>query len=520
MRSERPTGVPLSPSPPRYLSIALALVGLVLLWLFSRGAIVGTLATLEQVTGSISADEFMWATPSLVLRDLPASAATEAVTLVGRAPHDQNWTIECGTWLRMTVNVSAGYFRQSLPSSRVCQQSGITVTSNWSLIPGATTGSRDMRALSYQLYEVRVGAISLPLAEIATSANGLYGVEKIDLRNDAQGTLTGKWDAAWYKSIATNGYRFDGDRWRQQNVAWPFLYPVLVKALSAATKMPISRAMLALNAGLVLGSLFLLFLLGMEMQLSVPAAMIAPAWVACNPFAYFLFGGFSEALFLILECAFVLLLIHKRYGLAVCVVALLGATRFIGYIAIVWLLLALWRPEALQGRSRWPKIIAIAGTGLLGVAADIGVKWYQTGYPHAAFAVRSAWVVTGSDQWANVFQVQRLAQGEYEPLLLLSFATLGYCILVGLDALKHGTRDPNVQVTAVATFVVAATLSLNPELHSVGRYMLPLAPALVGALAAPRWHPKTIVLLPMITILGAIYLPLVVTRIANGLPPY
>ncbi len=40
-------------------------------------------------------------------------------------------------------------------------------------------------------------------AEIATSADGLYGVEKIDLRNDAQGTLTGKWDAAWYKITAT-----------------------------------------------------------------------------------------------------------------------------------------------------------------------------------------------------------------------------------------------------------------------------------------------------------------------------
>jgi hypothetical protein len=520
MRPEHPTGTLLSPSPADRLSIALAFAGLVLLWLFSRSAIVGTLATFERVNGSISAEEFVWASPSVVLRNLPASAAAEGVTLVGRAPHDQNWTIECGTSLRMIVNVRGGYFRQSLPSSRACLQTGITVSSDWSVIPGASIGSRDMRALSFQLYEVRLGAVSLPLAEIGTSADGLYGVEKIALRNDAQGTLTGKWDAAWYKGIATNGYQFDGDRGRQQNTAWPFLYPMLAKALAAVTGIPIAKAMLDLNAGLVLVSLFAIFLLGREMRLSVPAAMIAPAWIACNPFAYFLFGGFSEALFLVLVCAFVLLLIHKQYGLAVCVIALLGATRFVGYLAIVWLLLALWRAGALQGRSRWPKAVAIAGAGFLGVATDIGIKWYQTGYPYAAFSVRSAWPVTPFGQWAEMFQVQRLAQGEYVPLLLLSFATLGYCILVGLAGMRRSARDPYVQASAVATFVVSATLLLNPELHSVGRYMLPLAPALVGALAVPRWHPYTMVLLPTFTVLGAIYLPLVVMRIANGLPPY
>lgn len=67
----------------------------------------------------------------------------------------------------------AGYFRQSLPASPVCLQTGITVSFDWSVIPGASIGSRDMRALSFPLYEVRLGAVSLPLAEIGTSADGL-----------------------------------------------------------------------------------------------------------------------------------------------------------------------------------------------------------------------------------------------------------------------------------------------------------------------------------------------------------
>lgn len=91
-----------------------------------------------------------------------------------------------------------------------------------------------------------------------------------------------------------------------------------------------------------------------------------------------------------LECSLVLLLIHRRYGLAICAVALLGATRFSGYVAIVWVLLTLWRAGALLGCSERPKIVVVAGGGYLGVAADIGINWYQTGYPFAAFTVRDA----------------------------------------------------------------------------------------------------------------------------------
>jgi hypothetical protein len=504
----------------RPVPVVVALAGLVLFWFFSRSAILGALSMLERVTGSVSASHFIWAGPSVVLHDLPASVATEPVTLVGYVPHEQVWTVECGVSVRMSIGIRAGHFRQALPSSQACLQAGIALSSNWSWAPGDSLGSRDARALSFQIYELRVGDTSVPLGEIARSARGVYGVENIDLRNDAEGTLTRMWDASWYKSIATTGYHFDGDSGRQQDVGWPFMYPMLVKLIAKVAAIPVAKSMLALNAALVLVTLVLLFVLSLRLGLSVPAAMIVPAWLVFNPFAYFLFAGFSEALFLALECAFVLLLILKRYFLAACVVALLGATRFIGYLFVVWLLFAIWTDGPSQVRWKWAGMLAAAAAGFLGVAADIGIKWHQTGVPLAAFVVRDAWKVTPFDQWSLMFDLTRLADGDHLPILLLCLAAFGYCVVVSLWCVGHPSRHPDVNKTWVAAFVVAATLVISPELNSVGRYMLPLAPALVGALATTGWHRAGVVLLPAITAMGAIYLPLVATRVGIGAAPW
>lgn len=502
------------------LSIVLGLVGIILVWFLSRAAIVGTLALSEQLHGSVAAEQFTWASPSVIFRSLPPDSATHGLALVGSAPHDQTWTIECGSMLRLLVQVHRGYFVQSLPSSPTCLETGITLATDWSTVPGKSIGSRDERTLSFQLYEMRVGSNRIPLTSVVASASGLYEVEAIDLRNDPIGTLTRKGDAGWYKNIVTEGYRFDGDNSRQQNVAWPFLYPFLAKALAAGANMPPMEAMTDLNAALVLGALLLLFLLGLTMGLSLPAAMIAPAWLACNPFAFFLFGGFSEALFILLECTFVLLLIHRHYSLAACTVALLGATRFVGCLAVASLLYTLWRDGHLRGRLGWLKSAGISFAGFAGIAADIGIKWYQTDHPFAAFSVRSAWDVASMKEWVELIGLTRVSGGGYEPLLLFSLAVLVCCVAFALLAISADAHDRNMQITCVATLIVTATLALNPDLHSFGRYILPLAPTLVGILAAPLWQSRATPLLLIVTIGGALFVPFVTLRIANDLSPH
>lgn len=500
--------------------VVLALGCLVLMWFFSRSAIFGTLALVERMNVGVTVDRFVWASPNAVLRGLPASTDVEAVTLIGRAAHDQRWIVQCGPSLRVAINLREGLFQQNLPTSDACVRFGIAIASDWSFVPAASTGWRDPRSLSFQLYEIRVGSTSVPLAEIASTSDGLYELEQEDLRNDVIGMLTGRFDSIWYKRIATSGYRFNGDPGLQQDVAWPFLYPMLAKAIAATAGIEIRQAMVDLNSGLALGVLLLLFLLGRKLHLSVPEAMVAPAWVACNPFAFFVFGGFSEALFLLLECAFVVLLISRRYFSALVVVALLGACRFVGLLFVVPLLFALGQAGASRGRWGFVKAGAVVAVAALGVAADIGVKWYQTGHPLAAFVIRGAFVRTSFDQWSELYRIERLAQGEYLPLLLLTIAMLTFCIVVWFDGMKRHAQDPSVQVVGVGSLIVVATLLLNPELHSIGRYALPLAPAIAGALAARQWQGFSKLFVPTTIAAGAVYLPFVVTRIGNGWLPF
>lgn len=61
---------------------------------------------------------------------------------------------------------------------------------------------------------------------------------------------------------------------------------------------------------------------------------------------------------------------------------------------------------------------------------------------------------------------------------------------------------------------------LNPEIHSAGRYLLPIAPALVGLLKLARDCRALTCGLYLATAIGALFMPFVTMRIAMGLPPY
>lgn len=239
--------------------------------------------------------------------------------------------------------------------------------------------------------------------------------------------LTSRWDADWYKRIASIGYRYDGDNGRQQSVALPFLFPSLVKITATALGIPVPAAMLTFNSACFLLSLVLLFALGRASGLSSEQSLVAPAWTAFNPFAFFLTGGFSECLFLLPECAFILLLLRRRFWLAACVVAFLAATRFVGLLAITGVWLAIWSNKDASAKLRALWIVSVAGIASLGVVADIAVKWIQSGYPLAAFSVRNAWRVTSVAEWHSALGYRRVFEGDYLPILMPAMLLFGCC---------------------------------------------------------------------------------------------
>jgi hypothetical protein len=80
-------------------------------------------------------------------------------------------------------------------------------------------------------------------------------------------------------------------------------------------------------------------------------------------------------------------------------------------------------------------------------------------------------------------------------------------------------HDETAMLKAPGLSIVLATRARNPDTHSAGRYRLPPAPSIVGALAFEplRRRSPTVVSLP--TAIGAAASRLVVNRFCPGLPP-
>jgi len=499
----------------------LALIAVVVFWLLGRGLVFGILTHYESMTGRYQTDHFSWASPNLTLK-LPSAPLAVALTVVGDAPHDQRWTLECAGTLLMSVDVHAGFFRQSLPFPSLCTAQGLTIRSDWSVTPAATAtgGSRDRRSLSYQLFAVQLGADAVPLEAMLARSTGLYNIERADISTDPEGVLTGRWDATWYRGIAEHGYRYDGDGREQQNVAWPFLFPILVKGVALACGISIASAMISLNAGLLLAALLLLFVIGRASGLTRSLALVAPVWLSFNAFAFFLVGGFSEPLFLFFEFLLVWLLLRKKYGAAAVTMALLTATRFVGAIGVAWFALTIWRDTSLSRLGRLVRIGFAGVMGLLGIAADMTIKGLQTGHPLAAFTVRKGWSISSFALLSGILDPSALFRGDYLLALLLATLLVGYAIYVWVLTLGPAGSGPGRLLLGAGVSLVAATLILNPEFQSAGRYFLPFAPAIIGLLCYKPLQTRSLALILMVTAAGAAFMPLIIVRIAMGQAPF
>ncbi len=501
------------------VSTAAALFALVVVWFFGRGIVIGTLANHERLTGHFDAHAFSWAAPDVTLK-VPAAGRRASLTVVGQASHDQQWTIGCDGVEPMRVDIHAGLFQQLLPVPTACASRGIAIHSGWTMVPADQVGSNDRRSLSWQLLSVRFGVDTVPLTEVISNGAGLYGIEPLEISSDPEGILTERWDASWYRNIVLRGYRFNGDGRVQQNVAWPFLFPMLVKAVAVTGRVPVSSAMVGLNAALLLAALLLLFALGRAIGLTRGHALIAPVWLSFNPFAFFVVGGFSEPLFLMLELLIVLLLLRRKYWLAGAVVALLTATRFVGLIGVAWLAFSVWGDAAVSIRGRLLRVAFAGVAGGLGIVADMAIKGAQTGYPLAAFMVRKGWEVTPLRELAGMLHPGGVFDGEYLPILMLPFALVGWAAYVLIRGLRREGDARACLLIGAGVSVVAATLVLNPELHSAGRYCLPLVPAVVGLLGIASQRSRAMPVMLAMTAAGGAFMPLIVERIAMGLPPY
>lgn len=222
------------------------------------------------------------------------------------------------------------------------------------LVAVAVAGVRDANATAYD----RTG-ITRPF--------GPFG--------DALVAPAARWDSVWFLDIAESGYD------EQRSAFFP-LYPLLVKAAGAVVDSPLLGG-LAVSVGCLFAALVVLHRL-VELDHGRDVARVTVLLVAAFPGSLWLSAVYSEALFLLLSVVAVYAARTDRWLLAAVAGMLAAATRSIGVLLLVPLVVIWWQ----AGRPRDGVLLAGIPLGLAAFCVVLAASGLDALGP---FRAQEAW---------------------------------------------------------------------------------------------------------------------------------
>jgi hypothetical protein len=245
-----------------------------------------------------------------------------------------------------------------------------------------------------------------------------------------------QWDGSWYREIAAHGYPhalpYDAQGNLQQNaLAFYPAYPFLVRGVMdvSGLSFPVAGAM----TSLVLGALAMLVIYQLFKRYVGPkAALVGMLVVAVFPASPVLQISYTEAFALLLLALALLLLVQRRYVVALPVVLALALTRpvVLPFAAVVLVhFLLRWRHHR---RDPFPprQVASVIGLGLVS-AASAGlwpfIAWQLTG-------VRSAYSLTAGT-WRSAGKVEYFHPWWFIATYLIDNQVYAAGALIGLGAL-------------------------------------------------------------------------------------
>lgn len=264
------------------------------------------------------------------------------------------------------------------------------------------------------------------------------------------------WDGWYYLGIAAGGYQAGPVSGEYSNVAFPPLFPLVVRLL--ALPAPAYQGLVAV----IVSNVAFLFSLSLLARLGSPylghrRAVLAACLLAIYPFASVYAMAYTESLFLLLTVAGFLAAERGHRAWAGVLIALAALCRLQGVVLVLPLLVLMlrqdgWRPRRSLG---WLILAPIAATGFLLYAASI------TGSLTAFLDAQQAWGrqgIGGSAPGETV--VARFSA--YQGALLLSLLwSVWLLVFVRVDRMR-------VEYVLVPVLFIAAELA-SGTLEAVGR---------------------------------------------------
>jgi hypothetical protein len=302
-----------------------------------------------------------------------------------------------------------------------------------------------------------------------------------------------QWDGSWYRQIAEHGYPsvlpHDANGNLQQN-AWGFspAYPYLVRGVMGLTGLsfPVAGSM----TSLVLGGgamvvLYQLFIRYVDRRAALGGVVLV-SMLPCSPVLQICY---TESLALLVLAAAFLLLVQRRYALAVPVVILLSLSRPVELpftVAVLAHLVLRWRRRAADPFPR-EDVVSVLGLGFVAfVSAWLwpAIAWHATGIRSAYTDTMGTWRTGGHVTYFNAwwFIATYLVHNHVYAALGLA----GLALVVFGAALGPWARPIGPELRAWCVAYPAYLAAILEPWTSVFRYVLLFFPLGMLALQSRR----------------------------------
>lgn len=303
------------------------------------------------------------------------------------------------------------------------------------------------------------------------------------------------WDGFYYLGIASGGYQAAPVAGSYTNLAFPPLYPFLIRLFS--WPVPGSEAIVAV----LISNVAFLVALALLVRLGTPylgrrRASLAAGLLVIYPFASVFAMAYTESLFVMLMVAAFLAAERRHRTWAGIFLALTVLTRIQGVVLVLPLFVLLlrqdgWRPRASQA---WLLLGPLAAIGFLGYLATV------TGSATAFLDAQKAWGRTGIGG-AEPGKTVGAAFSPYQGALLLTLLwSVFLLVFVRVDRMRP-------EYWLIPVLFIAAELS-SGSLEAVGRITMAAFP-LMWILANRRstfarraWPPVSVGLFTIVAILA------------------
>lgn len=292
-----------------------------------------------------------------------------------------------------------------------------------------------------------------------------------------------RWDCGMYFQLASGGYTSIS-----QSSIFP-LYPLLARALAAATGMTVVNALLVVSNAAGLAALVVVYRVFWRLG-GMRAARWGLTLFTAYPFAYFHAAGYAETLAIALAAAAILLALNGRHITAGAVLALGCLARHIDLLAVPSLLVIAAQQRGLRPRALlWDRRALGLLLPPLAIVAYAAFCRARFGHPlafalsrgHTEYGANAFWAARS---WWSVAEAFRGGRLDTEPVLAsyvvwAMIPTAGAVALLGRRAWR-----------SLAPFaLLLMALYLGASLMGLGRFSASCWPAFLPLGAWLARHP-------------------------------